>query len=685
MTLLLHVALVLAMGQQEEYFWPLDLPRVVTSSFAEYRGGRFHAGIDLRTGDIGKSVHAPAAGYVSRVRCSPWGYGKAVYVQFDDGNQVVFGHLSDFAPALRDFVRKEQHARKNYTVDLYPEPSQFRVSRGEIVAASGDTGIGPVHLHYELRDNKGRPINPRMLGITWPDTTTPKIRKILVMPDGPGSTVNGDIVPVVLEPRMVEPDRYVCDAVRATGRIGFGVDVIDPANSGENVLGVYSVRTAVDGKETFRVLFDRFSYEERQHESVSYHPYLLNKGRFLLQWRWPDNTCEPYQQCKSDGWYTVGKERAEVRIETADFLGNTAEVSFQIDPSESPRPPDVTRQGNGKGSVEIDCMGDWIMLTAKFTAPEPTAPRIELEGAAAAEFRRVDDKTFRAGVVPSAGAQRTAIKVTHERMKTFDRSFEVIERGKGDRTVMADDAASAGDSATGGAVKIKSNSPYGRLFLRAFPATATTTPSLPMHGRPIRLWPAAAPIDGAFEVSFPAPAGIARPERVGIYRDAGTYWTLLETKRDGDRLVAPAESLGAFAVLEDDRPPAIGDIVPKASIPPGEKRPKISASVSDIGSGVADVCVTCNGQWLLVAYDPENSRMDWERDEDLPDGPKEFVFTVTDKAGNTTSITHKVEVKAHEPPNPAAKKTAPTAQKSSTKKATPPAKAPKQAPKSKKP
>jgi trigger factor len=84
------VLALVAAGPVSPYTWPLDLPRIVTSSFGEYRGGRFHAGLDLRTGGIGKEEKAPLNGYVSRVRCSPSGYGKAVYLRLEDGNTAVF-------------------------------------------------------------------------------------------------------------------------------------------------------------------------------------------------------------------------------------------------------------------------------------------------------------------------------------------------------------------------------------------------------------------------------------------------------------------------------------------------------------------------------------------------------------------------------------------------------------------
>src|SRR5690606_9127249 len=118
----------------------------LTSSFGEYRAGRYHMAIDLRTGPSPQPVRAAADGYVSRVRCSPYGYGKAVYVQLADGNTAVYAHLSVFAPALRDYVRRAQHERRAYIVDLYPEPNRFPIKQGEIIAHSGQTGIGAPHL-----------------------------------------------------------------------------------------------------------------------------------------------------------------------------------------------------------------------------------------------------------------------------------------------------------------------------------------------------------------------------------------------------------------------------------------------------------------------------------------------------------------------------------------------------------
>lgn len=58
---------------------PLGIPLEVAGSFSEIRTNHFHSGIDFRTGGKeGEPVYAVADGYISRIKISATGYGKAV-------------------------------------------------------------------------------------------------------------------------------------------------------------------------------------------------------------------------------------------------------------------------------------------------------------------------------------------------------------------------------------------------------------------------------------------------------------------------------------------------------------------------------------------------------------------------------------------------------------------------------
>lgn len=625
----LAIVLALAGKTPQTYVWPLDLPQAVTSSFGEYRSGRFHAGLDLRTGGVGRKVRAPYGGCVSRVRCSPWGYGKALYLKLDDGNTCVFGHLGDFSPGLRVYVREAQHEKKNYTVDLYPAPGMFRFEAGEVVAFSGDTGIGPAHLHYELRDEFGRPFNPRLAGVRWPDSTAPVPAKLAIVPEGPGALIDGDVMPRVLECAPAGPGEYRCGPVKARGRVGVGLDLIDPANNGANKLGIHTLRTFADGVERFAISLDLISYEETRHEIVSYHPFLADKGRFLLQWRWPGNECNAFQ-CPSIGWIEVDEEPVDVRLEAADFFGNTATVSFTLEPETET--PTVTTASTGpepveKGRLAIDCPGTWLTVTARFPVPETVAPILRVSAAKEeCVFRRVGRRTFRAAVSPAPGARELVIAADHPRLDPQPKRVAVFHAGDPARTV----------AAGGAEITVKPDSPYGVLFLRAEPVETNQDTPAPRVSPVLRLWPELTPVNAPVTLAVPVPPDCSNPGRLAIYRRGKKGWSWTETRLEADRLLAELSEFGEFAVLEDTTPPTIWDITLNKGI--------ISARVADAASGIAKADITCNGEWLLTAYDPDAGRVKLEPSETLPPPPWKFTVTATDEAGNTAKASKQCEV-----------------------------------------
>ena len=158
---------------------PLDIPLVLSGTFAELRGNHFHGGIDIKTqGRSGLKVKAIADGYVSRVAVSPYGYGNAIYVRHPEGYTSVYGHLNAFYPELERWVEQQLRDRSKNDGNLYPGASDFKVVRGQFIAFSGNTGgsFGP-HLHFEIRDTKTEePLNPLEFGIEVKDTRKPDVR-----------------------------------------------------------------------------------------------------------------------------------------------------------------------------------------------------------------------------------------------------------------------------------------------------------------------------------------------------------------------------------------------------------------------------------------------------------------------------------------------------------------------------
>ncbi|MCB0287263.1 MAG: M23 family peptidase, partial [Calditrichaeota bacterium] len=62
----------------QDYAWPTDASKLMTSSFCELRPRRYHAAIDIKTWNrTGYKIFAIDDGYVYRLRKGATGYGNA--------------------------------------------------------------------------------------------------------------------------------------------------------------------------------------------------------------------------------------------------------------------------------------------------------------------------------------------------------------------------------------------------------------------------------------------------------------------------------------------------------------------------------------------------------------------------------------------------------------------------------
>ena len=145
-----------AVCAQEAWESPLDFPLFLAGNCGELRPNHFHGGIDLKTQGVeGKAVHAPRAGFVSRVSVSAWGYGNALYLTHADGTTTVYGHLQRFAPRIARIVREAQQQQESFALNLTFDSDSLRFEQGELIAYSGNTGSsGGPHVHFEIRDTE---------------------------------------------------------------------------------------------------------------------------------------------------------------------------------------------------------------------------------------------------------------------------------------------------------------------------------------------------------------------------------------------------------------------------------------------------------------------------------------------------------------------------------------------------
>ncbi|MBT8375493.1 MAG: M23 family metallopeptidase, partial [Bacteroidia bacterium] len=126
----------------QDYFRkPLDIPIVLSGTFAELRSNHFHSGLDIKTQrKVGLKVYAAAEGYVSRIKISHYGYGKAIYITHPNGYTSVYAHLQKFSERIENYIKDCQYDKESYQVEVFPASDELPIHTNEIIAFSGNTG-----------------------------------------------------------------------------------------------------------------------------------------------------------------------------------------------------------------------------------------------------------------------------------------------------------------------------------------------------------------------------------------------------------------------------------------------------------------------------------------------------------------------------------------------------------------
>lgn len=331
---------------------PLQIPMVLAGTFGELRSNHFHSGLDIKTQHrSGLPVLASAEGYVSRINISHYGYGKALYIQHPNGYTTVYGHLKNFSPEIEKYIKKQQYARETYEIEVFPSAEELKVQRGEIVASSGNTGgSGGPHLHFEIRDQQQRPMNPLMFGVEVKDTRAPLLKGLYAYPLGEGSHVNGSAKRQKIQLIPLADGTYKTEMVDACGNIGFGISTVDQQDEAPNQNGVYRIEAIANGDKLFQANFEKFSFAETRHlnQLIDYGYYTENNSRIQKLYVEPSNPLSIYSDLYNQGYLNVRDSLSyDYTIKVTDFAGNecivrvpiAGKMTTDIDPKEKKTTP----------------------------------------------------------------------------------------------------------------------------------------------------------------------------------------------------------------------------------------------------------------------------------------------------------------------------------------------------------
>ena len=323
----------------KDYFSPpLDIPMQLSGNFGELRPNHFHAGFDLKTlQKEGLAVRAVADGYVSRIKISTFGNGKAIYITHSNGYTSVYGHLQRTADPIEDFIKKTHYAEQSFEIEMFLKPGQLVVKKGQIIAFSGNTGAseGP-HLHFEFRDNiTENIINPMLFGFDkfLKDTKKPIIFNVYVYPLDDETLVNQSKRPLLLNLLLQKDGTYLADKVVANGKIGFGINAFDYDDVSFNKNGIYKVQTFYNGKPNFGYQFDTYSFDEMRYINafIDYPRYKKTQQRVQkLFMKNPFNLSIIKSDANKGVIPVVPNLTSLYSIKVSDFYGNLTSVSVPI-------------------------------------------------------------------------------------------------------------------------------------------------------------------------------------------------------------------------------------------------------------------------------------------------------------------------------------------------------------------
>ena len=243
--------------------WPLDIEISQSSSFAEFRGMRFHAGLDLRTKQTnGFPVYAIEDGFISRASVQFTGYGYGLYIDHPKLNaRVVYGHLKCFNGPIQEYIASKLKAKgARHGINEFFKADRFPVKKGQIVAYTGESGAGPSHLHFEMRRFNDDPIAPCQFGFRPKDDIPPSFYNLYVDPIDYGAVIDNTYFGQTYSLTKKKKGIYSPSGhPEISGKIGMQIGIADTNGRG-NKYGIESISLYLNGEKLIQRKFYQYSY-----------------------------------------------------------------------------------------------------------------------------------------------------------------------------------------------------------------------------------------------------------------------------------------------------------------------------------------------------------------------------------------------------------------------------------------
>ena len=623
----------------------------LSGGMGDLRPNHFHAGLDIRTGGReGLDVHAAADGYVSRIAVFTGGYGNVIFIKHPNGLTTVYGHLKTLADTLGTYLRQQQYTRKTFEIDLRPQPGQFVVKQGDVIALSGNTGgSGGPHLHFEIRDANDNITNPLRYNFSEiQDNVPPYFERVALKTMTPTARINGEYQRVSYAPtRRADGSYTITQPISASGLVGLEVLAHDKTGGSPYRTGISCLEVRLDGREVFaynmgnfpneltRVMNVHENYEVEQMTGQHYHRAYLADGNVLNLYKLPNNAAYRGRLPLLDG------QPHEVTLTLYDAFDHAARLTFIILPEtttpDSTRPDSLPVQTASYAS-EDDEMTDESPAIGTPAAGTPAATITTDENVLKLTVRNISMSN------PPVAKLFTGRTFTEQPASYLRNNAAVY---------LIDLRQILPDSVLFGRGVVRTNFKKrilpgrsevlvaGNARLAFGPKTLFDTLALavrPLPGGGLEINQPTIPLNDYLNVQFAPnyPIAIDTARTKAYWTSDGRESFLGGTWQNG-RIAFRTRSLGQFRLLTDANPPRVEILT---ATPKG-----ITARIRDDLSGIAQFQALINGEWVLMQYDYKRALL-WS-DKLNPDEPfetgAEVIVQVKDNCGNIGSDSTTIE------------------------------------------
>ncbi len=320
----------------QDYFRsPLNIPLYSSGTFGELRSNHFHSGLDIKTqGKIGQPVLAAAEGTIVRIKVSPYGFGKALYLKHPDGYTTVYAHLHEFDAQLEAYVVEQMRKKEQNEVNLFPPAGRFNYQQGDQIALSGNSGgSGGPHLHFEVRDTRTEKIiNPLLFGFKVADNLPPELGALQVYFHQNGQFLKREEYKV----KNTAKGKYVLetgDKVMGSAEISFGLYAIDKQDKTRNRNGVYELKLFVADELQHVFRMETFAFAETRYinSHIDYELKACCRRSSHRLFQEPGNRLSTYPVKAKAGHLKFNRDTVlPVRIEARDAAGNLSTLDFDL-------------------------------------------------------------------------------------------------------------------------------------------------------------------------------------------------------------------------------------------------------------------------------------------------------------------------------------------------------------------